>query len=75
MDQKQMNAQQLAEENARLKAVLDEVQKAIEPFLERRKPTQLRSFDQQLLHDLRNVLNELGLLRALVPGEESENKQ
>ncbi len=73
MDQTHMNAKQLAEENARLKAALEDIQKAIEPFIERRKPTQSRTFEQQLLHDVRNVLNELGLLRAPVPGEESGN--
>ncbi len=63
---------ELTEENERMKATLQEIARAIEPFLEKRKPSQQRSFEQQLLHDVRNILNELGLLRALAPGDDAE---
>lgn len=63
---------ELSEENLRMKATLKEIEQAIAPFLERRKPSQPRSFEQQLIHDVRNILNELGLLRALVPADDSE---
>ena len=56
-----------------MKSTLEEIERAIEPFLERRKSSQPRSFEEQLLHDVRNILNELGLLRALVPTDEPEN--
>jgi uncharacterized protein YydD (DUF2326 family) len=62
--------QALSEENLRLKNTLQEIERAIEPFLQKHKPSQPRSFEQQLLHDVRNILNELGLLRALVPSDE-----
>lgn len=62
---------QLTEENARLKATLQEVRATIVSVIGERKPTKDRTFEQQLLHDLRNVLNELNLLRALVPDDES----
>ena len=69
------NAKELAEANARMRATLEEIQKAIEPFLGDHKTTHPRTFESQLLHDVRNILNELGLLRALVPGEESDKPQ
>lgn len=68
----QAEIDQLQDENAKLKATLDEIQRTIEPFLEKKKPSQPRTFEQQLLHDVRNILNELCLLRALVPGDEGE---
>lgn len=61
---------QLTEENQKMKVTLQEIERAIEPFLQKHKPSQPRSFEQQLLHDVRNILNELGLLRALVPSED-----
>lgn len=74
MDQSDLSdkVRQLSEENARLKATLQEVHSTIVSVIGERKPTQPRTFEQQLLHDLRNILNELNLLRALVPDEESE---
>ena len=65
---------QLEEENRKLRSALDEVRRAIDPFLERKSPSAPRSAEQQLLHDVRNVLNELGLLRALVPTDEESDK-
>ena len=65
--------QRLSEENARMKATLDEIERAIAPFLENHAPSQQRKFEDQLLHDVRNILNELGLLRALMPDDEPEN--
>jgi hypothetical protein len=59
----------LADENARLKATLHEVHSTIVSVLGERTAAPSRPFEQQLLHDLRNVLNELNLLRALVPDE------
>ena len=67
--------QQLSAENTRMRATLADIESAIEPFLDRRKPSQPRTFDQQLLHDVRNILNELGLLRALVSSDEPEKMQ
>lgn len=64
---------ELTETNARLKATLDEIREQITPYIPKHPPTQNRTYEQQLLHDLRNVLNELGLLRALVPGDEETN--
>jgi hypothetical protein len=61
---------ELSEANERMRTTLDEVRRAIDPFLEAKKPSQPRAFEQQLLHDVRNILNELGLLRALVPNDE-----
>lgn len=65
--------QTLTQENERMRVTLQEIEQAISPFLERRKPSQMRTFEQQLLHDVRNILNELGLLRALVPSDDAEN--
>lgn len=75
MDASDLNGkvQQLTEENTRLKATLQEVQTTIASVLGERKAIPSRTFEQQLLHDLRNVLNELNLLRALVPDEEPGN--
>ena len=64
--------EELAEENGRMGAALDEIRTAIEPFLERRGPVPSRAPERQLVHDVRNILNELGLLRALVPGEDEQ---
>ena len=74
MDQSDVNekVRQLTEENARLKATLQEIHATVISVLGERKPTMSRSFEQQLLHDLRNILNELNLLRALVPDDESD---
>jgi len=69
------NMQRLSEENARMKETLEEIERAIAPFLEKRKSSQPRKFEDQLLHDVRNILNELGLLRALMPDDEPENGQ
>ncbi len=73
MDQSDLNekVRELSEENARLKAALEEVHSTIMSVLGERKATLSRPFEQQVLHDLRNILNELSLLRALVPDEES----
>lgn len=65
--------QDLTDENQKLRAALDEIRTAIEPFLERHGPVPSRTPERQLVHDVRNILNELGLLRALVPGEEEQN--
>lgn len=62
----------LTEENERLKMTFEEIRKAIAPFLEHKNPSMPRTPEQQLLHDVRNILNELGLLRALMPNDESE---
>jgi DUF438 domain-containing protein len=62
--------QVLSEENERMRAALQEIRHAIDPFLEQKKPSAVRTFEQQLVHDVRNILNELGLLRALVPNDE-----
>lgn len=61
---------ELTEENQRMRETLEEIDRAIEPFLQKHRQSQPRSFEQQLLHDVRNILNELGLLRALVPSDE-----
>ena len=67
-------ARQLGEENQRLRSTFEEIRRAIEPFVEKKSPSAPRTPEQQLIHDVRNVLNELGLLRALVPtDEESDN--
>ena len=60
----------LAEANQRMNAALEEIRRAIDQFLEKKAPSANRAFEQQLVHDVRNVLNELGLLRALVPNDE-----
>lgn len=74
MDQSELNekVRQLTEENNRLNATLQEVHRTIVSVMGERKSAVSRTFEQQLLHDLRNILNELNLLRALVPDEESE---
>ena len=61
---------ELTEENQRMRTTLEEIDRAIEPFLQKHRQSQPRSFEQQLLHDVRNILNELGLLRALVPSDD-----
>jgi hypothetical protein len=66
--------QELTAENQRMKSTLQEIERAIEPFLQKNKPSQPRSFEQQLLHDVRNILNELGLLRALVPSDDDQGQ-
>jgi hypothetical protein len=66
----EQKVRELEDANTRMRAALDEVRRAIDPFLEKRNPSQPRTFEQQLIHDVRNVLNELGLLRALVPNDE-----
>lgn len=73
MDQANLDdkVRELKEENARLKATLQEVHSTIISVLGERKPILSRPFEQQVLHDLRNILNELSLLRALVPDEDS----
>lgn len=68
----QQRVEELTAENRQLRATLDEIRVAIEPFLERRGPAPARTPERQLVHDVRNILNELGLLRALVPGEEEQ---
>lgn len=75
MDQPDLNekVRQLTEENTQLKATLQEVHKTVVSVMGERKSAVSRTFEQQLLHDLRNILNELNLLRALVPDEESGN--
>ena len=62
----------LTEENKQMHAALDEIRTAIEPFLERSGPVPSRAPQRQLVHDVRNILNELGLLRALVPNEHEQ---
>lgn len=64
--------EELTEENRQMRAALEEIRTAIEPFLERRGPVPSRAPERQLVHDVRNILNELGLLRALVPGEDEQ---
>ncbi|GEM_PF-6614904 len=75
MDASDLNekVRQLTEENTRLKGTLQEVHTTIVSVLGERKAIPSRTFEQQLLHDLRNILNELNLLRALVPDEEPGN--
>ena len=77
MDQRDSDdsARKLAEENARLKAILREVHSIIASTLGECKAVPTRPFEQQLLHDLRNILNELNLLRALVPEEDPCTQQ
>lgn len=60
----------LSDENERLKLTFEEIRTAIAPFVQNKKPSMARAAEQQLVHDVRNVLNELGLLRALVPDDE-----
>lgn len=68
----EQRVEELTEENRQMRAALDEIRTAIEPFIERRGPVPSRSPERQLVHDVRNILNELGLLRALVPGEDEQ---
>ena len=64
--------EELTEENRQMHLALDEIQTAIEPFIERSGAVASRAPQRQLVHDVRNILNELGLLRALVPDEEEQ---
>jgi hypothetical protein len=75
MDQADLNEKVriLSEENTRLKATLQEIHDTIASVLDKHKALPSRPFEQQLLHDVRNVLNELNLLRALVPDEDAAN--
>ena len=68
----ELKVQKLTAENERLKLTLEDIRKSIVPFLEHKNPSMPRTPEQQLVHDVRNILNELGLLRALMPDDESE---
>jgi hypothetical protein len=64
--------QQLTQENERLRAALEEIKAQIEPYLNaERGQAAERPFERQVVHDVRNILNELGLLRALVPNDDA----
>lgn len=70
MDDAQMQQELEKLTTDQLKNALVEIREAIDPFLSANPSSQVRSFDRQLVHDVRNILNELGLLRALVPDDE-----
>jgi len=67
----QSTPEELAEENARLRKALDEIRDVIQPYLGPVQPTN-RLPERQAVHDVRNLVNELGLLRALVPGDDEK---
>lgn len=63
--------QDLLEENRKLRQALDEISAVIQPYLGPKQAAS-RPPERQAVHDVRNLVNELGLLRALVPGDDEK---
>lgn len=60
---------ELSEQNERMHLAMDDIRRTIDPFLGE-QAANIESPERRLVHDVRNIVNELGLLRALMEKDE-----
>jgi hypothetical protein len=67
--QMQDTLRDLTEQNQRMLVAMEDIRRAIDPFLGE-STAKNESPERRLVHDVRNIVNELSLLRSLAETDE-----